>query len=116
MEEFGADRIISFDHIAINDKIIECDIRSVSKYVDDNSLDVVIFSLSLMGKNWQEYIVEAKRCLSTRGSLFIAVTTKELDEGRRLHSLPIVLKDIGFVIDTKEERGDYFIFMEGIKI
>ena len=44
MEEFGADRIISFDHIAINDKIIECDIRSVSKYVDDNSLDVIIFS------------------------------------------------------------------------
>ena len=31
-----------------------------------------------MGKNWQEYIVEAKRCLSTRGSLFIVVTTKEL--------------------------------------
>ena len=115
MEEFGADRVISFDHIAINDKVIECDIRSVSKYVDDNSLDVVIFSLSLMGKNWQEYIVEAKRCLSTRGSLFIAVTTKELDEGRRLHSLPNVLKDNGFVIDTIEERGD-FTFMEGIKI
>ncbi len=33
-----------------------------------------------MGKNWQEYIIEAKRCLSTRGSLFIVVTTKELDE------------------------------------
>ena len=115
MEEIGSDRVISFDHIAINDKVIECDIRSVSKYVDDNSLDVVIFSLSLMGKNWQEYIVEAKRCLSTRGSLFIAITTKELDEGRRLHSLPNILKDNGFVIDTIEERGD-FTFMEGIKI
>ena len=51
----------------------------------------------------------------TRGSLFIAVTTHELDEGRRLHSLTIVLKDIGFVIDTNEERGD-FTFMEGLKI
>ena len=66
-----------------------------------------------MGKNWKDYIIEAKRCLSTRGSLFIAVTTKELDEGRRLHSLPNVLKDIGFVIDTNEERGD-FTFFEGI--
>ena len=50
-----------------------------------------------------------------QGSLFIAVTTKELDAGRRLHSLPNVLKDNGFFIDTKEERGD-FTFMEGIKI
>jgi len=79
------------------------------------SLDVVIFSLSLMGKNWQEFIVEAKRCLSTRGSLFIVETMKELNEERRLHSLPNILKDNGFFIDTKEERGDFTI-MEGIKI
>ena len=115
MEEIGSDRVISFDHVAINDKVIECDIKSVSKYVENNSLDVIIFSLSLMGKNWQDYIIEAKRCLSTRSSLFIAVTTKELDEGRRLHLLPNVLKDNGFSIDTQEERGD-FTFMEGIKI
>ena len=73
------------------------------------------FFVIIMGKNWQDYIIEAKRCLCTRGSLFIAVTTKELDDGRRLHLLPIVLKDNGFVIDTVEERGD-FTFMEGIKI
>ena len=41
--------------------------------------------------------------------------TKKLDEGRRLHSLPNVLKDIGFIIDTNEECGN-FTFMEGIKI
>ena len=90
------------------------DILSIGKtIIECQSLDVVIFSLLLIGKNWQDYIIEAKRCLSTRGSLFIAVTTKELDEGRRLHSLPNVLKDNGFFIDTKEERGD-FSFMEGI--
>ncbi len=92
------------------------DILSIGKtIIECQSLDVVIFSLLLIGKNWQDYIIEAKRCLSTRGSLFIAVTTKELDKGRRLHSLPNVLKDNGFFIDTKEERGD-FSFMEGIKI
>ena len=110
MEEIGVERVISFDHIAINDKVIACDIKSVSEHVEDNSLDVIIFSLSLMGKNWQEYIIEAKRCLSTRGSIFIAVTTHELDEGRRLHSLPNVLKDNGFVIDTTEERGDFTFY------
>ena len=92
------------------------EILSIGKTnIECQSLDVVIFSLSLIGKNWQEYIVEAQRCLSTRGSLFIAVTTHELDEGRRLHLLPNILKDDGFVIDTLEERGD-FTFIEGIKI
>jgi len=79
------------------------DILSIGKtIIECQSLDVVIFSLSLIGKNWQDYIIKAKRCLSTKGSLFIAVTTKEFDEGRRLHSLPNILKDIGFVIDTNE--------------
>jgi hypothetical protein len=62
------------------------EILSIGKTnIECQSLDVVIFSLSLMGKNWQEYIVEAKRCLSTKGSYFIVVTTKELNERRRLH-------------------------------
>jgi hypothetical protein len=62
------------------------EILSIGKTnIECQSLDVVIFSLSLIGKNWQEYIVEAKRCLSTKGSYFIVVTTNELNERRRLH-------------------------------
>ena len=52
--------LISFDHVAINDKVIACDIKSVSECVNDDGLDVVVFSLSLMGKNWSDYIIEAK--------------------------------------------------------
>ncbi|HEX6672387.1 MAG TPA: hypothetical protein VF084_09140 [Nitrososphaeraceae archaeon] len=55
------------------------------KPIECRSIYVVIFSLSLMGKNWQEFIVEAKRCLSTRGTFFIVVTTNELNERRMLH-------------------------------
>ncbi|HYJ03151.1 MAG TPA: hypothetical protein VEW92_13145 [Nitrososphaeraceae archaeon] len=62
------------------------EILSIGKTnIECQSLDVVIFSLPLIGKNWQEYIVEAKRCLSTKGSYFIVVTTNELNERRRLH-------------------------------
>jgi len=62
------------------------EILSIGKTnIECQSLDVVIFSLSLIGKNWQEYIVEAKRCLSTKSSYFIVVTTNELNEKRRLH-------------------------------
>ncbi len=57
------------------------EILSIGKTnIECQSVDVVIFSLSLIGKNWQEYIVEAKRCLSTKGSYFIVVTTNELNK------------------------------------
>jgi ribosomal RNA-processing protein 8 len=48
----------------------------------DEALDVAIFSLSVMGKNWHQYIAEAKRCLVTNGILVIAETTKSLIQGR----------------------------------
>jgi cyclopropane fatty-acyl-phospholipid synthase-like methyltransferase len=73
-------------------------------------LDVAIFSLSLMGKNWPEYISEAKRCLVTNGTLIIAETTKSLKEGR-LSNLRQVLAEQGFEIYSDEEKGD-FTFIE----
>jgi ubiquinone/menaquinone biosynthesis C-methylase UbiE len=77
----------------------------------DGSLDVVVFCLSLMGKNWVDYILEARRCLWNGGSLLIAETTNALSEGR-LSDLLNVLKDQGFQILKEEERDifKYFIF------
>jgi ribosomal RNA-processing protein 8 len=58
------------------DKVTACDMKKVP--LADEALDVAVFSLSLMGKNWSEYITEAKRCLVTNGILIIAETTKSL--------------------------------------
>jgi SAM-dependent methyltransferase len=76
----------------------------------DEALDVAIFSLSLMGKNWQEYVAEAKRCLVTNGILVIAETTKSLIKGR-LSNLRDIIKEQGFEIYSDEDRGD-FTFIE----
>ena len=62
----------------------------------DEALDVAIFSLSLMGKNWHEYIKEAKRCLVINGILMIAETTKSMRG--RLSKLRDVIKAEGFEI------------------
>jgi cyclopropane fatty-acyl-phospholipid synthase-like methyltransferase len=62
-----------------------------------------------MGKNWHDYIKEAKRCLVTNGILIIAETTSSLE--RRLSKLRDVIKEEGFDIYTNEERGD-FTFIE----
>ena len=75
-EAIGPQRVYSFDHVAINDKVTVCNMRKVP--LADEALDVAIFSLSVMGKNWHEYITEAKRCLVTNGKLIIVETTKSL--------------------------------------
>jgi Hypothetical methyltransferase len=36
-------------HIAINEKVVSCDIRSVP--LENKTLDVIVFSLSLMATN-----------------------------------------------------------------
>jgi ribosomal RNA-processing protein 8 len=48
MEAIGEDRVYSFDHVAINDKVTACDMKSVQ--LADEALDVAVFSLSLMIK------------------------------------------------------------------
>ena len=68
----------------------------------DEALDVAIFSLSLMGKNWHDYIKEAKRCLVTNGILIIAETTKSLRG--RLSKLRNIIQTEGFEIYSDEER------------
>jgi SNF2 family DNA or RNA helicase len=112
MEILGEDRVFSCDHIAINDKVTACDMKNVP--LIDGSLDVVIFSLSLMGKNWIEYISEAKRCLWKNGSLLIAETTNAVTEGR-LTNLYTILENHGFKI-IKEEEMDRFTFIEAKKL
>ena len=75
----------------------------------DEAIDIAVFSLSLMGRNWQQYLAEAKRCLATNGYLLIAETTKAIKG--RLSKIKQVIEKEGFDIYNEEERGD-FIFIE----
>jgi hypothetical protein len=66
----GRHIVHSFDHVAIHDKVIGCDIAS-GVPLADASLDLAIFSLSLMGPNWHDQLVEARRCLKPTGQVLI---------------------------------------------
>jgi ribosomal RNA-processing protein 8 len=81
--------------------------------IPNEKLDVAIFSLSLMGTNWPDYIIEAKRCLAKNGMLFIAETTKSLNA--RLSELRNVVIENGFQIYEDEEIGD-FTFIQARKL
>ena len=107
LEAFGDNRVCSFDHVAINNKVKACNMKSVPLPVE--AIDIAVFSLSLMGRNWEQYIAEAKRCLATNGYLLIAETTKAIKG--RLSKIKQVIEKQGFDIYNDEERGD-FTFIE----
>lgn len=76
----GRHRVHSFDHVAIDDSVVACDMSHVP--IEDESLDVALFSLSLMGANLSDYINEAFRVLRLDGHLHIWEATsrfKDLD-------------------------------------
>ena len=112
VKEFGKDRVYSFDHIEY-ENVTSCDMSHTG--LSDGDIDVAVFSQSLMGVNWPDYIKEAKRCLAKNGYLFIGEATDQLENGRRLSTLLDVIRKEGFVITSEEQRAE-FTFIEARKL
>jgi transcription elongation factor Elf1 len=74
----GKHTVHSFDFIAINDSVIECDIAHLP--LEDACLDVAMFNLSLMGLNITDYIREATRTLKLDGQLWIYEVTSHIKD------------------------------------
>ena len=92
----------SFDHVAMNDGVISCDMAHVP--LEDETLDVAIFSLSLMGANFADYIREAYRTLKLDGQLHvIEATDRFTDRGRFAKSL----EGLGFDIVSVEDKWKF---------
>jgi superfamily II DNA or RNA helicase len=104
------DKIHSFDHIAINDDVVACDISKLP--LGDKSVDIAVLSLSLMGKNYKDYIHEAHRILVNNGRLYVAETKKRWDDSQE--SLIDIFEKCGFKIDEKTQSGKFF-YLEFIK-
>ena len=64
-------KVHSFDLVSTNPLVTACKIAHVP--LENNSLDMAVFSLSLMGTDWPSFIAEAaNRCLKIGGILYIA--------------------------------------------
>ena len=91
--------VYSFDHIAVNDEVVACDMAHTP--VDDETLDVAIFSLSLMGANITDYVREAHRTLKLDGQLHIVEATSRFsDRDRFAADLTALGFDVVAVGDT----------------
>lgn len=81
----------SFDHVAINEDVTVCDLAEIP--LEDQTLDIAIFCLSLMGNNFTEYIQEAHRVLKLDGQLHIIEATSRFKDR---DSFAKELRKIGF--------------------
>gem|GEM_PF-6322238 len=99
-------KVYSFDHVAIDDSVIACDMAHTP--LEDESIDIAVFSLSLWGSNYEDYFKEAYRLLTYDGLMYIAEPSKAYDETKR-EELVVKLKDNGFeIVGDIENRGKFF--------
>lgn len=100
--------IHSFDHIAINSNVTACDIAAVP--IDEETLDVALFSLSLMGENFADYIKEAHRTLRLDGHLIIFEPTSRFIDDTGVNHASKFAKDLerfGFSSGMVEMMGPF---------
>ena len=104
----GLHNVYSFDHIAINDSVTQCDMANTG--LEPSVLDAAVFSLSLLGSNIKDYIQEAYRTLKPGGQLIIW----HKKAGADLEKFVTNLAQLGFAVVQKETRSDFF-FVWAIK-
>jgi superfamily II DNA or RNA helicase len=108
-----SNKIFAMDHVAIDDSVITCDISKTP--LADNQLDCVVFSLSLMGSNYKEYLQEAYRTLRNFGYIFICEPRQKWENKEESTNVLLnTLHDVGFSCNT-QKKTEKFIYIEGTK-
>jgi superfamily II DNA or RNA helicase len=95
-------QVHSFDHVALDPRVVACDISKVP--LKDGVLDVAIFCLSLMGTNFTDYIREGRRCLRLDGLLHIWEPASHFDDVPLFCSK---LSRLGFDVMPPETEGAF---------
>jgi ribosomal RNA-processing protein 8 len=104
----------SFDLISANSNVIACDIAHVP--LSDESVDIVVFCLSLMGTNVLDFLREAHRILRFNGILKIAEVRSRFEgEANALQSFLQTLKKLGFHVTTRDMSNTMFFMLEAVK-
>jgi superfamily II DNA or RNA helicase len=103
--------IQGYDHVAFDSRVISADISCLK--CKNESYDVAVLSLALMGANWADYIIEANRILVNNGLIFIAENAGSW-EGDKFCKLKETLELTGFTIFQEKKSFD-FIYIKAIK-
>eukprot|EP01117_Protostelium_nocturnum_P021009 TRINITY_DN990_c0_g1_i3.p1 TRINITY_DN990_c0_g1~~TRINITY_DN990_c0_g1_i3.p1 ORF type:complete len:355 (+),score=122.45 TRINITY_DN990_c0_g1_i3:163-1227(+) len=107
-------KVHSFDLHSPNPHVVACDISHVP--LDDESVDVVIFCLSLMGTNYLDFIKEAKRVLKPRGIIKIAEVKSRISEETEIKKFTNQIKQLGFKLSSTDKSNKMFISFQFNKV
>jgi len=105
-------KVYSIDHVAINRSVMACDMSHTG--LDDNILDVAVFSLSLMGINWQDYLQEAFRLLRAGGLLKVAEPASSWNKDNFM-GLKTGIESAGFEILGNAKLSSKFVYFDAVK-
>lgn len=100
-------KVHSFDFIAVNDTVTACDMAHTPLLT--NSVNIVVFCLSLMGSNLNEYLIEANRVLKKGGTLKIADVESRFE---KVEDFIKTLDAYGFKLTWKDLSHNLFYFMD----
>lgn len=104
-------KVHGFDYVACEEGVVACDISNVP--LKDNSVDVVVFSLSLMGSNYIDYVKEGYRILKPFGFMFICEPYKKM-EGK-IENYKLKLEETGFNVTSTKTSSKKFVYVDCMK-
>jgi superfamily II DNA or RNA helicase len=105
-------KVYSFDHVAIDPSVIACDMAHTG--LDAEILDVAVFSLSLMGVNWEDYLKEAFRLLRNGSLLKVSEPASSWAENNYA-ILKQGIESAGFELLGEPRLSSKFIYIDAIK-
>jgi ribosomal RNA-processing protein 8 len=96
-------KIYSFDLVKLNEYITVADIKNVP--LEDSSVDICIFCLALMGKNFVDFIKEAKRILKENGLLIVVeINSRIVSQDKFIK----IFTNQGFKTSKDKDLNNYF--------
>lgn len=104
-------KVHSLDLVASKPGVIACDMAHTPLLLE--SVDVVVFCLSLMGTNLNDFILEANRVLKKGGLLMIAEVESRFED---IDNFTSALARFGFQLKKKDLAHQLFIFMDFKKV
>jgi predicted nucleotidyltransferase len=104
-------RVTSVDHVAAREGTVAADLAALPFPPD--SFEAAALSLSLIGRNWRQYLVEGARILRKNGLLFLAEPRRRA--GDAASRLLDAVEDAGLVGDGKTLEEDGFVYVTAKK-
>lgn len=108
-------RVHSFDLVAVNERVVACDIAKLP--LEGGAVDCAVFCLALMGTNTRDFVFEAARVLRVGGKLKVAELESRF-QGQEC-SVDTFIADVekfGFKNTWKDLKKDFFYFLDFQKV